>query len=223
MQTSEFYSDFHHMGSVNLPAYSGTRIMMMPIRLGYPETVPANLAAWTDLLIMFAFSLPRLIGQVGYLTIDEQLVQASQTHRRPGLHVDGVYRGGPGGWGGGGAWGGGSVGGNGLLTVSSVTGCRAWRGLFRGEPGPEGECEHLRDQLADLGSGTLLEAGEIWWLSGLCVHESIPMTVSALRQFVRLSLPSSAPWFKGYTENPLGVKPTGPILPWRPEMDWRSA
>lgn len=51
------------------------------------------------------------------------------------------------------------------------------------------------------------------------IHESIPQTQFVNRQFVRLSMPSTAPWFKGYAPNPVGVAPTGPILPRRQFMD----
>ncbi len=59
----------------------------------------------------------------------------------------------------------------------------------------------------------------VYWMHGLCVHESVPQYKTVPRQFVRLSLPSRAPWFEGYTENPYGVMPTGPILPRREFMN----
>lgn len=162
-------------------------------------------------------------GQVGYLTIDEKMVEPGETHRRRGLHVDGVYANGAGGWSGGsggGGWGGGDAPGmkaTGMLTVSSVSGCRAWCQDFKGWPGAEGECDHLSDQCQDE-SCAVLSPSVAYWLDALCVHESLPMKARTPRQFVRLSLPSTAPWFDGYTENPLGVKPTGPILPRREFM-----
>jgi hypothetical protein len=47
----------------------------------------------------------------------------------------------------------------------------------------------------------------------------MPMKTATKRQFVRLSLPSDGPWFEGYTENPLGIKPPVEILPRREFMD----
>lgn len=58
----------------------------------------------------------------------------------------------------------------------------------------------------------------VYWVDGLCVHESVPMVRDCDRQFSRLSMPSDAPWFEGYTVNPLGVMPSGEILPARKYM-----
>ena len=102
--------------------------------------------------------------------------------------------------------------------VSSHVGCRAWNANLTGWPGWEGECDHLAPQLPNE-SAVVFEAGKAYWVDGMCVHESIPMDMSTARAFVRLSLPSMAPWFEGYTENPLGIKPSGKILPRRTFMD----
>jgi hypothetical protein len=209
-----FVSRCEWRGSVSLPAFSDVRVMMLPVVIGNPESLPDNLAHWRDAFVKLSAFAPEHIGQVGYLTIDEKEVKASETHRRTGLHVDGVYNGGIGGWGGGYGGGWGSVG-NGMLTVSSPAGCRAYVGEFSGWPGNDGEAEHLREQL---GEPVLFGAEQVFWVDGLCVHESVPMVADTKRAFVRLSLPSCAPWFEGYTENPK-VRPTGPILPRRAFME----
>lgn len=129
-------------------------------------------------------------------------------------HVDGVFQGRTGAWGGGGSWG--SVG-NGMLTVSSHPQCKAWKESLDGVPGREGECDHLVGQCRDKDS-QVFQPGDVYWLDGLCMHESLPATEAIDRQFVRLSLPSNGPWFEGYTENPNGVRPTGEILPARAFM-----
>lgn len=212
MQHPHFESCFHRVAPLPLPAFSGTRVMMMPLILGDPDSIPEFLSHWKATL-MKLFEMGGHAGEVGYLTLDEKRVAAGATHRRAGAHVDGVYQGRAGGWGGGG-WG---SAGNGMLTVSSVPGCRAWAQRFEGWPGLEGECDHLLEQ-ARPEAETLFEANTVYWVDGLCVHESLPMARGTERQFVRLSMPSTAPWFEGYTENPLGVAPTGPILPRRPFM-----
>lgn len=205
-------SRFQHMGSVELPEFTGTRVMMMPFVLGQ-DSLPESLAHWHLTIRRLCFFKPQYLDKVGYLTIEEKVVPASRTHRRAGLHVDGVYRNGPGAWGGGG-WG--SVE-TGMLTVSNQVGCRAWNQLFTGWAGDEGDCEHLREQALPERARTF-QPGEAFWLGGLCVHESLPQAQDTPRQFVRVSLPSTAPWFDGYTVNPLGILPTGPILPRREFM-----
>ena len=199
---STFESRFEFVGHTALPKFAETRIMMMPVDLASGR-LPDSLRHYQDTFNCLRGLAPCLEG-IGYLTIDEKSVPSGQTHRRAGLHVDGIYRNGRGSWGGG--WG--AVG-AGMLTVSSHAGCRAWRGTFDPWPGDEGDCDHLRHQL---GHATFFAAGDVYWLDGLCVHESMPMPEDTERQFVRLSMPSDAPWFDGYTENPLGVQPTGPIL-----------
>jgi hypothetical protein len=214
--TESFESKFTKIGDVTLPYYAGTRVMMLPVIIGNEASIPDLLAGeWKATFHELSeLANPAHKGKVGYLTIDEKIVQPAKTHRREGKHVDGVFQGSTGSWGGGGGWG--SVG-NGMITVASHPGCRAWNQTFIGRTGYEGECDHLADQCE--GEGTLFGAGEVFWVDGLCVHESVAMTRPTPRQFVRLSLPSNAAWFEGYTENPLGVLPTGPILPRRSFMD----
>jgi hypothetical protein len=187
--------------------------MMMPVILGDMKSVPDILHHYKPALEAL-FDMGGHKNSVGYVTIDEKLLAPGDTTRRPGLHVDGVYHGRMGAWGGGGPWG--SVG-NGMLTASSYPACKAWNQTFFGMPGPEGECNHLKDCLRE-DKGHMFKAGEVYWLDGLCVHESLPVTEHVVRQFIRVSLPSNGPWFEGYTENPLGVKPSGPILPPREFM-----
>lgn len=194
---------------MKFPEFSGTRIMMMPVVLGSLRGVPEQYHDFISQLMTMVES--RFIGQVGYLTIDERVVEAGKSLRRGALHVDGYYQGRCGAWGGGGGWG--SVG-NGMLTVSSTPHCRAYIGTFDGTPGDEGECDHL----ALPNDGVLFDACEVYWVDGACVHESVPVESTTPRQFVRLSMPNNGPWFEGYTENPEGILPTGEILPRRKFM-----
>lgn len=96
-----FKSEIRACGSwFDYPLGTRVRIMMMPVRLEDPSTLP--LREWRPTLARLVLASPIRQG-VGYLTIDEALVPADETHRRPGLHVDGI---GPDGraaaWGGGG-------------------------------------------------------------------------------------------------------------------------
>lgn len=191
------------------PEFSHTRIMMMPVVLGQLDGVPVHYQPLVQAL--YNDTEVQHLGQIGYLTIDERELKPNESLRRSGLHVDGYYHGRSGAWGGGGAWG--SVG-NGMLTVSSTRHCRAYLGVVNGMPGDEGECDHL----VMPNEGELFEAGQVYWLDGACVHESVPVTETTRRQFVRLSLPSNGPWFEGYTENPTGIKPSNDILPRRDQF-----
>lgn len=207
-----FASRFKHVGTVGLPRPSGIRIMMMPVRMSNIASIPPSLTHWRG-TINKLFAMSSCKTGIGYLTIDEKVIPAGETHRRRRLHVDGIYKNVGGGWGGGdnGAWGS-----NGMLTVASHAGCRTWNQDFIGYPKEEGECEHLREQCKE---GVVFQPNEVYWLHGLCVHESLPMKEPTYRQFVRLSMPSTSPWFEGYTVNPLGILPEVAILPRRPFMD----
>lgn len=197
------YRKLYNHSPVKFPEFSGTRIMMMPVQLGSLAGIPEN---YHQLLIaLYSMVESRLLGEIGYLTIDEQQLQAGEYLRRPGKHVDGYYNGRSGAWCGGGQWG--SVG-NGMLIASSTANCRAWLGFYPGEPDNEGSCEHI--QLDD--NNEVFEANQVYWVDGACIHETLAMNQDSPRQFIRLSMPNNGVWFEGYTENPTGVKPSGKIL-----------
>lgn len=181
--------------------------MMMPVVLGDLRGVPENYRELID--ILYGMIEKRFEGEIGYLTIDERIVQAGKTLRRSGLHVDGYYQGRCGAWGGGGGWG--SVG-NGMLTISSTPHCKAYLGIFNQEPDAEGGCEHFS---LDESNSVIFEANQVYWVDGACVHESLPVEIDTPRQFLRLSMPNNGPWFEGYTPNPKGVLPSAEILPRR--------
>lgn len=211
MFNSIFRKIWNHSPLV-FPEFSNLRVMMMPVRLGSLDGVPANYH--TLIRHLYSVMESRFNGEIGYLTIDEQSLEPGETLRRSGLHVDGYYHGVCGAWGGGsggGTWG--SVG-NGMLTISSTSHCHAYLGIIDGTPKDEGECDHLTMP----NSGELFEAGHVYWVDGACVHESLPVTETTKRQFVRLSMPSNGPWFEGYTKNPTGILPSNAILPRRSFM-----
>lgn len=189
-------SKYARMGVVNFPMFTGTRIMMMPFHIEAPhDTLPDYLQDYATIVAQLK------IGRagVGYLTVDEAVVPAGQCHRRPGLHIDGM-----GSWGGGSPWAS-----RGMVIAASITGCRAYSGLILGSAGDDGDCEHLRTVLPN---GEDLEAGQAYWMGATTIHEAIPMQTTGPRQFLRISMPSAAPWYEGYTKNPLGILPSGPVL-----------
>ena len=207
------FRKLHIAEAMEFPKFRGTRIMMMPVVLGDTRGVPEQYEGFVAKL--YGMTEMRHQGEIGYLTISEKFLATGETLRRPGLHVDGYFEGKCGGWGGGGGgWG--SVG-NGMLTVSNTPHCRAYLGEFEGEPGPDGECDHIRVK-----GGLTFESFRVYWVDGACIHQSMPVAEETARQFVRLSMPSSGPWFEGYTVNPCGVLPSADVLPRRSQMDWRK-
>lgn len=213
-----FHSEVKELGSVQFPAFGGQGVMMMPFRLeDVKGTIPAHLSDWTHILQEMVNMAPVKEG-VAYVTIDEACVKAGAHHRRPGLHVDGKGPGdSPGAWGGGGSWAS-----SGMLVAASKVGCRAFRQGFQGNPGPNGDCGHLAEECLPEAE-VLMEANRVYWCGSLTVHETLAQPVDTARQFIRVSMPNDAPWYEGYTRNPLGVEPTGPIHPPRSAfMAYRS-
>lgn len=198
------------------PQPTGKRIMMMPFFVqDIDGSLPDALDAYKPMLHEIMKHTPKHVeyydGNTAYLTIDEMMLEPNVIQRKPGLHVDGMYNGElAGAWGGGGGgWG--SCG-NGMFLVSNTNNlCKMWTGRFKGRPIGDGDCEGLRDQLAQM-QEYAFQAGDLIWADGLLVHESYPATQPVFRQFLRLSLPNNAPWFKGYSENPLGIKACGEIM-----------
>lgn len=200
-------SEIRQIGRVVFPSYRGTRVMMMPFHLhDVVGTLVGEIARWRETVGAIVEMGPVHRG-TAYLTLDEAQVRGGQTHRRPGLHVDGIGPSGrPGGWGGGdGGWGS-----SGMLMTSDRVGCAAWNQTFEGSPGPDGDCAHLTDQLRE-DARVVLQPGVVYHCGPMTVHEALPMQEDCRRSFVRISMPSDAPWYDGYTQNPAGVRPTGPI------------
>lgn len=82
-----FTSTFCYRGKVDLPDFSGIRVMMMPVVLGHQSSVPDSLDAYRPVLDRL-FEMGGHRGEIGYLTIDEKRLRPGSTHRRKGLHVD---------------------------------------------------------------------------------------------------------------------------------------
>ena len=248
-----FESLAHKIGTFEFPKFTGLRIMMMPFDFtDYNSLDEQQLRGWKKTVVeILRTHAPIIHGRIGYLTIDEALVAAGTTHRRPGLHVDGGYAyggspsyggnsssyggnpsyggsssssyGGSPSYGGGSShrdsapyggysrvtYGGGSVYGGsihqgGMILAANTIGTKMYPQIFQGNPGPQGDCEHLR---AECAAGTIMGDQEAWWCNSLCVHEGLPVPEDTKRQILRISTPSFAPHHIPYTENKTGCQP----------------
>lgn len=215
MKTNIFYSDIHEVNELILPKFSDIRILHMPFALGDLDSIPSFLNHWKS-FFQSMFDMIHVKSGIAYITIDEKNVKKGETHRRAGLHVDGVAEGkigccfGP-------SPGPGPTFGtmqDGMYSISSHAYCRAWKQEFSGLAGWDGECDHLLDQ-AKNESEIILKPNRLYWMGGLCVHESMPVKEDVQRTFVRVTMPNKNPWFDGFTLNPLGIKHEGPMYPRR--------
>lgn len=208
--------------------FNYTRVLMLPILMEDIESLPNDLAHYKQTVLELVELSPVKEG-VAYLTIDEKFVKKGDTLRKKGLHVDGIGsedRSANGVWATSGIqsyivsmwdegakkWHQGAAAIGGMLTVSNPAGCRAWDKDFTGRIGYNGCCEHIRHVFPDA-EATVFEAGVAYWCNAACVHESLPVDKDMERTFVRLSMPSNAPWYSGYTKNPKGIQPTGIVVP----------
>lgn len=131
---------------------------------------------------------------LAHMTVDEKVVEAGMSQRRPKPHVDGCFLPDVGHWGGGGGWnhycndvGAGQVGRMAVIAAADVKGCRAWRGKFKADPAKDGDLSHL---LPELGDGEILLENFGYLLAPDCVHESMLMPMATQRAFLRIALPS---------------------------------
>lgn len=172
----------------------------------YP--IPPELQGYTPLIEVC--QLERMqIGKIGYLTVQENSVASRVSQRRPGIHTDKH----PSAKWGGGAWGSGTMPKqDGIYLASTVDdSCRAWD-VHIETPGPMGDCEHLREELAAL-PPVSMKANELYWITDSCPHESLPLEPGTFRQFFRLVTHKVALWYaKHSTPNRLGVEPPCQVI-----------
>jgi hypothetical protein len=194
--------------TVDFPAPQGLQVNMMPFILGDITSLPEDLRAYAPLIEACEVEESE-IGKIGYLSVMESEVKPGLSQRRGGVHVERhpatSERGGS--WGGGG-WGRGGFSKaryGGLYVASNMSETTAiWDACIE-NPGPGGDCEHVADEL---GSPTLLKAGELAWLTDSCPHASMPVKEEGTRQFFRLVTSEVDLWFTEHsTPNPLGVTP----------------
>jgi hypothetical protein len=185
-------SNYRSLCEVRLP-YAGRQKYMHSFDLALPEMAPGY-EDYLEPVVALCRSAGATSG-VAHMTVDEKIVEAGMSQRRPKPHVDGCFMPSIGLWGGhpGPSWlhtcndvGLDVVQRMPVIVAASASGCRAWRGLFEGQPAADGDLSHISDQL---GTGEILEPNMGYLLSADCVHESMRLDVSTQRTFLRIALP----------------------------------
>lgn len=190
-------SDYRQLCAVQLP-YRGRQHYMHTFNLAAP-VMASGFEDYAEAVVALCRNAGATEG-AAHMTVDEKIVQAGASQRRPKPHVDGVFypdrlhRDGKtvGDWGGGGGrWnhycndiGAGPLRRMPVIVAASVAGCRAWRGTFSGQPAEDGDLSHL-----PLGDGEVLTPGIGYLLSPDCVHESMIQAAPVRRTFLRIALP----------------------------------
>ena len=207
------WQDGHEpFGVADFPEPQGLNINMMPFIMGKKETLPEACQQYWPLIEQCNIG-PKEIGKVGYLTVKESLVNAGESQRRAGVHIEtpgrlvtpGTYKEQRYNWGCGivrmdrSTWEGG------IYMASNVpSSCKVWDLVVKdpaAAAGKNGDLEHLREVL---GEGKLMEANKIYWLTDATPHESLPLEESCHRQFFRLVTSSLSVWYPEHsTKNDL--------------------
>lgn len=177
------FSNLQQRGVVKFPEFTGERIYMREFTKH--NGLPNDLKRWQETVDAMLDGV-EADGPI-FLMVDQSPVVASSTHRRGGLHIDGVWK--P------------EIQAHGgtipkhihdcnesesIILASDVLGCAAYIGSFEGQPGPGGDCSHIDT------AGLIrvdMEPGRVWAGDTLTMlHESIPVARDCLRTVVRLNV-----------------------------------
>lgn len=202
-------------GSVVFPQFTGERVYMREFRK--TDGLPLELARWQPTVDAMLDGIDT-DGPI-YLMIDQGLVRAGVSHRRPGLHIDGYWHPDVGVHGGhrgkaisahgstppsdtgnhrgsrhsagAGGWENATyVEHEGILLASTVTAARALAGEFHGAPSEGGNCSHIdTNGLCEV----MMHAGRTYAGNVTMLHESLPVARDCLRTLVRLNVPGWTP------------------------------
>lgn len=189
MQT--LVSDYRLLCPVALP-YAGRQKYMHSFDLSDPK-MAEGFEDYLEPVIALCRAAGALIG-IAHMTVDEKLVRAGMSQRRPRPHVDGCFVPERSTWGHDGpGWNHycndirqGPVGRMAVIVAANAPGCRAWRGKFEANPASDGDLSQL---LPVLGTGEILPENVGYVLSPDCVHESMILPVDTERTFLRIALP----------------------------------
>lgn len=180
------HSEYYPLTAVNLP-FANRQHYMATVDIAKPA-MPEGFEDYTPIVTRLLRAAQLFVG-IAYVTVDEKIVKAGMSQRRPGPHVDGCFMPENNYWGhGGGGW---NHGCNAvpvprmpIIVAASVAGCKAWRGSFDAEPVNNGDLSH-----AVLGEGEVLSANMAYLLSPDCIHESLLFNEDTQRTFLRIALP----------------------------------
>ena len=196
-------------GAVPFPVFLSERIYM---REFYKHTgLPDDLARWQPTIDAMLEGVDTS-GPI-YLMIDQGVVRSGQTHRRPGIHIDGywaaeisAHRGAPPGHrpspspippshratpqrhqGNAEGWSNSTFDfPEDIILASNIAACEAYVGEFNAPIGEMGDCRHISLDTLDR---VALEAGRAYAGNVTCLHASLPVAIDTERTLVRLNIP----------------------------------
>lgn len=183
-------SYYRELCPVVLPTFKGRQKYMHTFDLAKPV-----MAEGYDDYFEVVYDLCRKAGAfvgLAHMTVDEKIVERGQTQRRPGPHVDGCFVPAQNSWSHtpGGGWKHGcnnvgtEIGRMPIIVASNIAACKCYPGIFEATPKDDGDLSHV-----ELPDGELCAPNTGYLLSADCIHESLPMTETVERIFLRIALP----------------------------------
>lgn len=188
-------SNITKLNKIELPMFRG-EVSMLPFDLETLKEVPRK---FVDVIEGMLKGVTNRTGRA-YFTMHGAYVEKGSTLRRPGKHIDGVYKDCF-------TWGGGWKVSNafrtlskedhdysynndkgGIILCSNVSLCKAYVGEFEGEPKEGGDCSHM-----DTGEGFMLEDNTVYLGNSRMIHESVSndKEVGFHRVFARITMPEN--------------------------------
>lgn len=186
MSAQTLESDYRELRHVIFPRYKARQIYMHSFNTRDPH-MPQGLEDYMP-VVAGLLDAAQVKDKDVHVTIDEKIIQPGMSQRRPGPHVDGCFTGQH--------WGHSGPGPHwnhycnnipvlkrmAIIIAASVSGCRAWRGTFSGDPKNDGDCSHFVS-----GQGEILSANVGYLLTPDCIHESMTFQKQCQRQFLRIA------------------------------------
>lgn len=182
-------------GDVTFPAFMAERIYMHEFTKC--DGLPKHLSRWQPTVDAMLDGIDT-DGPI-YLMVDQKVVKAGVTHRRPGMHIDGYWI--PAKQCHGDGWGhspshkvhghsthctSGDWPNESIILASNVAACKGLVGEYSGAIGKGGDCSHL-----DLSGLTelLMQPNKVYVGNVTFLHESLPVLANCERTVVRLNVP----------------------------------
>lgn len=170
---------------VTFPEFIGERVYMKEFRKD--EGLPFELARWQPTVDAMLQGVD-VSGPI-FLMIDQSVVIAGKTQRRPGLHVDGYWIPSLNDHGSrppGHLHNGEYQDPEGIILASDISACRAMIGEFDGIPQEGGDCSMIQTNgLKEV----ILSANVAYHGNVTLLHESLPVAADCQRTLVRLNVP----------------------------------
>jgi len=219
------------------PNHGGLDINMMPFKIANGDkwgrqalqtALPESLHPYIPLLCECRVPARDYQTNIMFITVTESRTSKGKSQRRGGLHTEAPgdlqdfieiigedrrgdgsfkYYGKRGGRFGDGAWTTSTERSGGIYMASN---CNRTCEVFNAkvtQPGALGDSEHLR-MAFPRGTGDIMMAGDLMWMTDQTPHESLPVKTNAHRQFFRLVTGTVSQWHSQHcTPNPLGTVP----------------